>query len=558
MTTERTETMGPTQPTTRSRSRRARLGAFAALAALLAAAPGARWIAPAHALPADTTPMEERAAECIGGVTATLTVSPTTVNLGQSYTVTWKATLPAGCAAVQIYLNSAAMPAAGFRTIQALATTGYTLRAQMGKAYRTLANRSIQVILPPTVTISSNTVKPLLLQALREGNHTIIVQDNVDMDLTDWNGPLQNIPIASGTILRGGRTSRDPGPRLYTTSRPGVFFFVSGDNIRITGLRIQGPDMGVVDGDENNARGIVIRTPSTVEIDNNELSGWCWAAVQVRNGDVPDGFTHPEAVRVHDNWIHHNQHSGGNGYGVAVADGAWAKIERNVFDWNRHAVTGEDGSDGSGYEANENLVLQHGGLHRWIPFPGFWVHTHQFDMHGQSQCGAADIEPGNQANCGTAGHSAFVRRNTFLYIEDEDIKLRGTPQLHPFGFFVEANVFAYSNPDDAITQNESGMFVGPDNQFGVNGMSQLGSCDFDGDGVNDSFLATGATWWFSSGGTMPWTFLRASTARLSDVTLGNFVGDSRCDVKVGSAVYNGGTTVAIASTGIGGGAVLAR
>jgi len=472
---------------------------------LLAIAPGARWISPADALPATTTSLEERARECMGATQAQLTVSPSTVNLGQSTTLTWRATLPKRCAMIQIRLDGLVVPAPGIRTIQPIANRGYELRVAWGSASHALANRSVQVILPQTVTITSSFVKPLLLQALRTPNTTIVVQNHVDMNLNEWNGVvLHDIPIAAGVVLRGGRTSRDAGPRIYTTNRPSVFFEVQGEKVRITGLRIQGPDMGAADGDNNLERGIVIYPPASVEIDHNELSGWSGAAIQVRNGDVPTGFLNPQANRIHDNYIHHNQHVGTHGYGVDIQDGAWASIERNVFDWNRHAIAG-DGSDGSGYEANENLVLQHGGLHRWIPFPGFWTHTHQFDMHGQDNCGIRSIFSDTQFNCGTAGHSAFIRRNPFLYTEAEAIQLRGTPQLRPYGMFVESNVFAHGNSDDAVTQNESGLRLG-NNLYGVNGSAKLGSCDFDADGIDDTFMATGATWWFSSGGEMHWTF----------------------------------------------------
>src|SRR5581483_8007938 len=76
-----------------------------------------------------------------------------------------------------------------------------------------------------------------------------------------------------------------------------------------------------------------------------------------------------------DNYIHHNQHPastnciselfGDNhaaGYGVETADGAYVTIERNVFDFNRHAIAG-DGKTGTGYLAFDNLILQHGGVH---------------------------------------------------------------------------------------------------------------------------------------------------------------------------------------------------
>ena len=201
----------------------------------------------------------------------------------------------------------------------------------------------------------------------------------------------------------------------------------------------------------------------------------------------------PFAVHIHDNYIHHNQAVGGDGYGVTVGAGGYALIERNVFDWNRHAIEG-DGSPDTGYVATANLVLEHGGLHRWNPFPGFWVHTHQFDMHGTEDCGVWDIFSDALANCGDAGLSMFIRQNTFFYAFDHAIKLRGTPEV---GMFVGQNVFAnHLRFSDAATQEETGLVEEPGNVYGYNGKLELGSCDLDGDGVLDSFMATGVTWWY--------------------------------------------------------------
>jgi hypothetical protein len=111
-------------------------------------------------------------------------------------------------------------------------------------------------------------------------------------------------------------------------------------------------------------------------------------------------------VRIHDNFIHHNQHQLKDGYGVSVGNGAYALIEKNVFDWNRHAIAG-DGSDRSGYLAYRNLVLEHGGLTLWLL--GTWAYTHMFDMHGQEDCWLGD------RNCGVAGEYMDIRYNTFLY-----------------------------------------------------------------------------------------------------------------------------------------------
>jgi len=55
-------------------------------------------------------------------------------------------------------------------------------------------------------------------------------------------------------------------------------------------------------------------------------------------------------------------------------------------------------------------------------------------------------------------------------------------------------------------------------------------CDFDGDGIDDLFLATGTTWWFSSSGKFHWTFLNTSSKQLKDLRFGYFDDDDRCDV----------------------------
>ena len=415
-------------------------------------------------------------------------------------------------------------------------------------------------------------MEPLFLQALRDpfipgtNSRYIYIENQVELDLSY----LENIPIIAGVTLAGGRTPRQPGPRLYTTTRPHVLFSIDGDNVRISGVRIQGPDMGVA-GRDDKPKGIHINSHVNVEIAYNEISGWSGAAVEVKDNDERiDYVLNPETVRIHDNYIHHNQHVGTHGYGVVVGDGAYALIERNVFDYNRHAIAG-DGSNGSGYQAYRNLVLEHGGYHDtynacdlpdWVALvsPGTWIvakalclipgsspsyvhYTHQFDMHGQENCGISGAFNDAALNCGTTGEYMDIQYNSFFYTKGNAIKLRGTPEV---GMFVDANVFAHDTLLDdgilreyAVAQTESGLFLG-NNQARVNGMNELSTCDFDGDGINDLFLATGQTWWYSSGGDKPWVYLNTSTKHRSQVSLGFFDGDNICDVSVDGVIYPGG------------------
>ena len=314
----------------------------------------------------------------------------------------------------------------------------------------------------------------------------------------------------------------------------------------------------------------MVYSSQNVEIDNNELYGWSNAAVGVEdpfNRINPDNYN---AVWVHDNFIHHNQHRGRLGYGVVVGETAYALIERNVFDWNRHAIAG-NGSDGSGYRAYQNLVLENGGYHDtynacdipwWLALssptaaaavaaaqalcvlgisPSYTHYTHQFDMHGQDNCGMSGTFSDTVFNCGTAGHDMEIRDNAFVYTKGNAIKLRGTPQLQPYGMFVLSNVFANSL-DDAIEQTETGLFTS-ENLEHINGMNELGACDFDGDGIDDPFLATGQTWWYYADGPGQWLYLNTSTTRRHQLTLDDFSGDGICDVKDDKGrIYLGGVT----------------
>src|SRR5262249_51715939 len=228
----------------------------------------------------------------------------------------------------------------------------------------------------------------------------------------------------------------------------------------------------------------------------------------------------------------------GDGYGVEVAAGAYATIEQNVFDENRHAIAGgsrnDDALDYSGYTARDNLILEGGGLHCLDNagtggliggivggiiggVAGFLVggpggaalgatagamiggvigsfvgsmcwHTHQIDMHGDS-----NRWPGSHNwLCGTAGETMLIERNTILYTKGLAIKIRGNPADKAV---VDGNVFKHKSRGDAIGQNGSCGFWGdniskpidvrPNNQFNVNPITELGSGDYFGDGQQD-------------------------------------------------------------------------
>ncbi len=111
-------------------------------------------------------------------------------------------------------------------------------------------------------------------------------------------------------------------------------------------------------------------------------------------------------------------------------------------------------------------------------------------MHGTLSCGGIDHY------CGIAGHDFDVRYNSFLYRKAPAVRLRGTPTLGlPVGATMRFNVFAHDHETDAVQWTEGAPTV-QDNLTGRTTYYATQTCDFDGDGINDSFLATEQTLWY--------------------------------------------------------------
>jgi hypothetical protein len=370
--------------------------------------------------------------------------------------------------------------------------------------------------------------------------------------------PQSNL-AGSAIDVQPARTPQSFGPLLkYGPHRENDKVFLSigcgagdlepSDHVRISGFRIRGPSLG---HQEHENFGIRIDRCLDIEISNMEIFGWGGDGVTVLDegdadnqpeegpGQVPpnnfpgERIGQPDQVRIFGNFIHHNQHprsvlnSHTAGYGVEVDHGAWAQIYENVFDFNRHAIATP--GDVGGYEASRNLVLKGGGYH------GLGFHTHQFDIHGTESRGKG----------GQAGVFSVFAENSFQYLSGAALYIRGRPQGrlqddgNVLGAVIRDNIFAHEGleddpGDDAIKVYDRDdldvIQLGPNNDKGFDPYGRYGVCDFDADGIDDLFLATGRTWWFSSFGEFPWSYLSARPERLNQVRLGYFDDDKRCDV----------------------------
>jgi hypothetical protein len=543
---------------------------------------------------------------CAGKITASLSASSANVFLGNTTNLSWNVQWQPGCGPtwMRLYYRDAttgvlmdtdvtgsAIGSSGTAVDRPQSSGSYFVQAYVNGWPMDFGSETVNVGLPvvngrTVVDITHTNQNGLFAQAIRVPGASVRIAGGLELDLSH----MQNLFVAPGVQILGDRTAVRAGPRLFTTSFPPLLLKVGSDtsgsdHVRISGIRLDGGEsddpFSAVGKDDSD--GIGVFSSQDIEIDHSEIHHWRGSAINVHDGNNANdpafvgriNRDNADTVRVHDNYIHHNQHPSSNycgsklidggghaaGYGVVASDGAYATIENNVFDWNRHSIAG-DGKTGTGYIARRNLILANGGVHfrcldessiigtavrlvmdpfsaityiAWEVLDGASIyHTHAIDMHAIHDCNVGDH------NCGPAGEFMDIEFNTVLYTAGNAIHLRGSPAI---GMDVKHNVFAHKNHDGgtistgALLQNETGLHDS-DNEFGVNTFNDRKSCDFDGDGIGDPFIATGATFWYSSsvlGGR--WVFLGQSPARLDEVTFGDFDGDGRCDVSARGQVF---------------------
>ncbi len=242
------------------------------------------------------------------------------------------------------------------------------------------------------VTAGDFTVRTLdeLCKALAEAHagQVVFIPGDVEIDMSGH----EKLLIPEGVTLASARGWQGSAGALVYSTAPKTrgLLDAGGDYVRITGLRVRGPDPTRADAPYYTWG--LGTTHFGTEIDNCEVSAFAFAGIYVRGG--------ARRAHVHHCFIHHNQQSG-LGYGVAV-DEADVLVEANRIDWCRHYITGANGNPGTGYEARYNVC-------------GPNANGHLFDMHGQA------------SGSGIAGDWMNIHHNTVLCTEQVSIGIRGTP-----------------------------------------------------------------------------------------------------------------------------------
>ena len=282
------------------------------------------------------------------------------------------------------------------------------------------------------------TDKATLLSALSGATYgqVVYVTEGTTIDLT---GEFP-VGIPAGVTMAGNRgedgspgaiikkTAHTPGfigsPDIngwYTSSWEEPMFYIMGDDVRVTGLQLEGEmypqDYGNKKKQTSESEylvGIFANAKTGFEVDNNEIRGWAWSGISMK--ECPDAY-------IHHNFIHSNQ-ARGEGYGSNLYGGN-VLFEANLYDYNRHAITGA-GLAGETYEARYNIVLGNGDA----------IGGHHFDVHQDEEGGLF------------AGDTYRIHHNTFMDgigINRGKLASIGIRQRPETGAFIDYNLFeAYS------------------------------------------------------------------------------------------------------------------
>ena len=125
----------------------------------------------------------------------------------------------------------------------------------------------------------------------------MFVKGTANIDMSDSAGTI----IPSGVILAGDRgLNSSPGGRIFRTRSGGAgFAALTGDNVRITGLRIKEPDMEQNQDLGDNVLGAIQSFDSKdLEVDNCEIYGWSYSGVAFDRsaGSTATGYVPPTII----------------------------------------------------------------------------------------------------------------------------------------------------------------------------------------------------------------------------------------------------------------------
>lgn len=302
-------------------------------------------------------------------------------------------------------------------------------------------------------------------------NITITIKESIELPESVWLVSNRGESLSEGAVLKLDNSDK----RIIKAFK----------NNRISGLSFDGNGV-------KNGVGIY---GLNVEVDNCKMYSFGNAAVSVERREN----------HIHHNWIlnnQSNQNENGTGYGVIINENDFAKIESNLFELNRHDVSG-NGRGTCGYEAFNNHIKQSGN-------------NTAFDMHDWGNSPYVDVP---NEHLRAAGGFIHVHHNTFEQANRARVSVRGVPQD---GCFVHNNHF--KNSSERLLQNESLVYqrnyIG--SMYSFNNKYEFGKYNW-------------KVFWSGKGSSENLDF---GNINFNDLTVADFDGDLKSDIFIKASIKN--------------------
>jgi len=264
-----------------------------------------------------------------------------------------------------------------------------------------------------------------LITALKnaKSGDVVFVKGSAVIDMT---GTPNNVIPAGVTLASDRGNGGSLGALIkcsYNTRRGASLFEVGGNNVRVTGLRLEGEMKPQDDESVDDAyylRAITVQNKAGLEVDNCEIRGWSWSCVTTMDST---------GTYIHHNYMHHNQ-ARGEGYGADIYGGDML-VEANIFNYNRHDIAA-GGYPRERYEARYNLVRGDGHA----------IGSHHFDVHA---CNPNNYDDDSDTGSAfIAGDLYKIHHNTFEAGQQASIGIRSRPVT---GAYIFNNIFMSDSMD---------------------------------------------------------------------------------------------------------------
>ena len=253
---------------------------------------------------------------------------------------------------------------------------GVIMEPSPTSAGRLAAARAMQTSSPAATTRQRTSTPCSTHCPRRKKGQVVFIPGDTEIDLTARIYIEQLVlEVPAGVTLAGDRGHNgSPGALLASDAlKTPMMIRATGPNVRITGLRIRGPNpKRYLDhhrrsfGQGGGRARVLLQVPHPRRHHDRSTIGSKSTTARSPASATPASACEGRGHHIHHYFIHHCQYNG-LGYGVSH-DTASSLIEFNLFDWNRHSIAGT-GRPGCGYVARHNVEL------------GTSL-SHCFDMHG--------------------------------------------------------------------------------------------------------------------------------------------------------------------------------